>query len=42
MAKQGKTGLARQMLAGLHQTFVEGFDSVDWQEAGKLLKALGQ
>ena len=38
---QGKTEEARQMLAGVHGAFVEGFDTADWQQARNLLDTLG-
>jgi len=33
----GKSDAARSMLAEIHGTFTEGFDTVDWQEAKALL-----
>jgi predicted ATPase len=36
----GKTDAARSILAGIHGTFTEGFDTVDWQDAKVLLEEL--
>ncbi|WP_454743014.1 adenylate/guanylate cyclase domain-containing protein [Cupriavidus necator] len=36
----GKTDAARSILAGIHDTFTEGFDTVDWQDAKVLLEDL--
>lgn len=36
----GKMDAARSILAGIHGTFAEGFDTVDWQDAKVLLEAL--
>ncbi|MNT95050.1 hypothetical protein D3C72_2368520 [compost metagenome] len=36
----GKTDAARSILAGIHGTFTEGFDTVDWQDGKVLLEAL--
>lgn len=36
----GKTDAARPILAGVHGTFTEGFDTVDWQDAKVLLEEL--
>jgi predicted ATPase len=38
--QQGKMDEARQMLAGVHEAFVEGFDTADWRQAKNLLDAL--
>ena len=38
--EQGKSGQAERILQECHDRFTEGFDSVDLQEARKLLKAL--
>jgi hypothetical protein len=37
---QGKQGEARQMLAGIHGWFTEGFETKDLQEAKMLLEEL--
>ncbi|WP_042885361.1 adenylate/guanylate cyclase domain-containing protein [Cupriavidus necator] len=36
----GKTDAARSILAGIHDTFTEGFDTVDWQDGKVLLEDL--
>ncbi|MGH8377017.1 MAG: hypothetical protein ACRER6_17330, partial [Pseudomonas sp.] len=36
----GKTDAARSILAGIHGTFTEGFDTADWQDAKVLLENL--
>jgi len=38
--KQGKAGIARQTLAGIHEAFTEGIGTTDWQRAKVLLDAL--
>jgi predicted ATPase len=40
--RQSRTAAARQVLAVIHGTFTEGFDTADWQEAQMLLDALAQ
>jgi tetratricopeptide (TPR) repeat protein len=37
---QGRPEEARELLAGIHSWFTEGFDTVDYQEAGALLEEL--
>src|SRR5207253_9323618 len=37
--RQGNNGAARQMLAEIHGSFTEGFDTVDWRHASELLEA---
>ncbi|QUN32146.1 AAA family ATPase (plasmid) [Cupriavidus sp. KK10] len=36
---QDNAEVARQMLAGLHESFTEGFDTAEWQQARALLDA---
>ncbi|MCY1480676.1 hypothetical protein D9M68_141550 [compost metagenome] len=36
----GKTDAALSILASIHDTFTEGFDTVDWQDAKVLLEDL--
>ncbi|MGO4810929.1 adenylate/guanylate cyclase domain-containing protein [Cupriavidus sp. 2MCAB6] len=38
--REGKMELARQTLAGLHESFTEGFDTDDWPQVNDLLNAL--
>ncbi|MGY2492705.1 adenylate/guanylate cyclase domain-containing protein [Cupriavidus sp. CP313] len=38
--RQGKNDGAREVLAGIHSVFTEGFDTVDWRQARELLEDL--
>uniref|UniRef100_UPI003F499F2B adenylate/guanylate cyclase domain-containing protein n=1 Tax=Cupriavidus necator TaxID=106590 RepID=UPI003F499F2B len=38
--RQGKNDRARQVLAGIHSVFTEGFDTVDWRQAREMLEDL--
>lgn len=39
--RQGKSAAARDLLAGIHGWFTQGFDTVDLQAAKALLETLG-
>jgi predicted ATPase len=41
LAKQGRRGEARAMLAGIYGWFTEGFDTADLKDAKALLEELG-